>query len=123
MAGAGFVRVDCDYSAEGLWDERGTMFRIDSFPLSADLKARILRWQEHFTDHAKPWEAANAFDWEAHDAEGEAMAALVKQELPDWTVVAGDRLVLTDGSMGERVPFPGEALLSTIAGARLKDKG
>ena len=51
----------------------------------------------------------NTFDWEAHAAEGQAIAALVKQELPDWKVAAKDRLVLLDGSLGERVPFPGES--------------
>lgn len=46
-----------------------------------------------------------------HRLEGEAIARLVKAELPDAEVIAFDRRVNADGSLGERVPYPGEHLL------------
>jgi hypothetical protein len=103
-----FVRVDCDFESDGLWDERGRMYDLESMPLSAPLKQHIRDWQRRFSAEAQPWLPDDKFDWEANKREGEVIARKVKAELPDWEVVADDRLILEDGSLGERVPYPGE---------------
>lgn len=105
-----FIRVDCDWCAEGLWDERGRAFDVASFPLSAELGRRILAWQEKYDEEAQPWSPNDPFDWDAHYAEGIAIARLVKAELPDHEIAVGDRLVNADGSFGERVRHAGEHL-------------
>lgn len=104
----GWVRVDCDYAAEGLWTEHGASYDIQCFPISEDLKAELMAWQATFDAECRPWEKANRFDLKQHRRIGTALALRVKQELPDWTVVALDRLVQSDGSLGIRVPYPGE---------------
>jgi hypothetical protein len=104
-----WVRVKCDWGAEGLWTTRGAMIPLDSLPLSAALKQRLLAWQAHFDEHAEPWEPDNKFDWDTHRATGIEIARALKAELPGWTVVADDRLVEADGTLGVRVPYPGEA--------------
>ncbi|HVL29237.1 MAG TPA: hypothetical protein VM326_00785 [Sphingomicrobium sp.] len=106
-----FIRVECDFCADGLWDERGAAYSLDQFPLSDGLKRRIAAWQRTFDEEAVPWEEPEMPDWQGHQAEGEAIARLVKAEMPDADVVAFDRRVNEDGSLGERVPYPGEHLL------------
>ena len=103
-----FIRVECDFEAEGLWDERGAMYGLDSLPLSKALKARIMAWQEDYSAYAVPWSEKDSFDYAANKREAEAIARLVKAEMPDADVVALDRRVLADGSLGERVRYPGE---------------
>ncbi len=102
---AWFVRVDCDWGADGLWDERGAAYNLSAWPLSGPLRQRIRDWQDCF-DKREPWE--ETFDQAAYRAEAEAIGRLIKQELPYVDVVAVDRRVLPDGSLGERVPFPGD---------------
>jgi hypothetical protein len=91
-----FIRVECDWGAEGLWDERGVMYYVASFPLSEELQRRILAWQEKFTEEAEPWSPNDKFDWDGHYAERLAIARLVKEALPDYEIVTGDRIVNQD---------------------------
>ncbi|HET8612265.1 MAG TPA: hypothetical protein VFL92_05815 [Sphingomonas sp.] len=106
-----WLRVDCDYFAEGLWDERGRMISLSNVPISQPLRRRILAWQEWYDEKAEPEPCSTSYDWELHDLVRIDIARALKRELPDWTIVAGDILIRDDGSMGERVPYPGEHLL------------
>lgn len=78
-----FIRVDPDFEADGLWDERGRMYRLDSMPLSRALRARIMAWQEDYSRHAVPWSDNDSFDYAASRREAEAIARLVKAEMPE----------------------------------------
>jgi hypothetical protein len=86
----------------------GAMYGLDSLPLSAALKARIMAWLQDYSAHAEPWSEKDSFEYAANEREARAIARLVKAELPDADVVALDSRVLADGSLGERVPYPGE---------------
>lgn len=82
----GRVRVMCDYCADGLWTEEGAA-HPDDFPIAADLKARILDWQDWFErmdDDPTNWEFL------AFNAEGRAIAFEMKLQLLDWTVLYFD---------------------------------
>ncbi len=107
-----WLRVDCDYGAEGLWDDRGRMISVAHIPISEALGKRILAWQEWHDEQAEPWSSNDLYDWNLHWRTATDIARCIKRELPDWTVVARDRLILGDGSLGRRIPFPGEHLLT-----------
>jgi len=93
-----FVRVDCDFGADGLWDEVGAAFYPENLGLSPALCLALRAWQLHH-DEAATVISGNPFNEEAHGAIGRQIAALVQQERPDLRVVyAGD------------VPYPGDHL-------------
>lgn len=100
-----------DWGAQGLWDEHGRMYHVSRFPLPDELQQRILAWQEKFTEEAEPWLPDDTFDWDEHYEECIAIARAIKQELPDYEIVACGRRVNDDGSLGEEVPPPGQHLL------------
>lgn len=94
-----FVRVDCDFGADGLWDEGGAALYPESLGLSSALCVALRAWQLHH-DEAATVMSGNPFNHEAHDAIGRQIAVLVQVERPDLNVVyAGD------------APYPGEHLL------------
>jgi len=89
-----FVRVDCDFGAHGLWDERGAALRPDHLGLSPALSLALEAWQLHYDATAL---TDLLFDETDHDRIGRAIAKLVKAERPDLKIVyAGDE------------PYPGE---------------
>lgn len=88
-----WVRVMCDYCAEGIWDRQGASRSIDSFPAPEELKRRIMTWQAHYElrdIHEMP---PVELDWEAFAAEGLLIAREIKRALPDWTVIYHDESV------------------------------
>lgn len=94
-----FVRVDCDFGADGLWNERGAALRPENLNLSPALCVALRAWQAHYEEYG-PDGSTPHFDWEAHEHIGRQIAALVQAERPDLKVVyAGDE------------PYPGEHLL------------
>lgn len=107
-----WLRVDCDYYAEGLWTPTGAMTSVFDVPIPEPLRQRILAWQAWFDESAVPWEAGNPYDWELHAATAYDIARCIKRTLPEWTVVALRRAINVDGSLGEVVPYPGEHLLA-----------
>ena len=41
-----WVRIMCDYAADGVWHKDGAGDCADALPIPADLVARIRRWQD-----------------------------------------------------------------------------
>jgi hypothetical protein len=104
-----FVRVDCDYGADGLWNEQGSLYDLESMPLDEALKARIKGWNEWFSATVRP-EGDDPYDWRLHRATAVDIARCIVRAQPLWCVVAIDRRIRADLSPGERVPLPGEPI-------------
>ena len=115
-----FVRVDCDYSADGVWCENGAAFDIDDFPVPADLCAAFRAWQEEF-DRRDPERETTPFEAATYKAQGEWLARELKSHLPNCVVIAIDRRVQADLSLCERVPFPGEGYREGLMGEHFRD--
>ena len=113
-----WLRVDCDYAAEGLWTPSGAAISVVNVPISGPLRDRLIAWQRWFDEAAAPWENGNAYDWDLHERIAIDIARCIKRELPDWTVVALRREINPDGSIGRLVPYPGEHLLGGRAPKR-----
>lgn len=80
-----WVRIMCDYCADGVWAKSGGGFDASELPISPGLLERLREWQRWYErrDCSDP-------DWLELDAfctEGERIAHAVKAELPEWTVV------------------------------------
>jgi hypothetical protein len=80
-----WVRIMCDYSAEGVWHKDGSGDSAAELPVDAALIERILRWQAWYETALD-----ENFDVDAFSAEGLAIAKAVKAALPEWTVVYFD---------------------------------
>ena len=92
-----FVRVDCDFGAEGLWTKRGAAIYPENLGLSPALCVALRAWQLHHDEAATVF-SGNPFNDAAHERIGRQIAALVQAERPDLHVVyAGDE------------PYPGQA--------------
>lgn len=87
-----WVRVMCDYEADGVWDKEGCGVSADDLPVSAATRAQLRAWQHDYSmrcdDHHDP--AVRVFDNAAHAAAGLPIAQAIKRELPDWTVIYFD---------------------------------
>lgn len=89
-----WVRVMCDFSAEGVWAKDGAGIGMDELPISREIKQRLLEWQEWFErdneNYLPPSQRTTTFDVAAFSKEGLEIAKAIKAELPDWTVVYFD---------------------------------
>jgi hypothetical protein len=93
-----WVRIMCDYSADGVWHSDGASGCAEGLPVEEALIERIRQWQAWFETY-EPWEDNPAeFDIEAFSAEGLAIAKAVKAALPDWTVIYFDEAALARAS-------------------------
>ncbi len=90
-----WVRIMCDFSANGIWDKQGYSCHFDELPVSADVKSMIAGWQEWY-EHSEHSEMSHWFDAGAHAAFGLFIARLVKRQLPDWTVIYFDEAAYLD---------------------------
>ena len=81
-----WVRVMCDYCAEGLWDDEGAPLSPDVLPLSDGLKRQILSWQDDFERLSDDTET----EFQDFCVKGLQIATRIKGELPDWTVIYHD---------------------------------
>ncbi len=79
------VRVDCDFGASGLWDDRGRSIDPEDLCMSPALSLAFHIWNGWY-DEFDPSLSASAFDHEAHDKMGDALQTLLKAERPDLTV-------------------------------------
>jgi hypothetical protein len=83
-----WVRIMCDYSADGVWHKDGAAGNADQLPVDKMLVARIRRWQDW-------WESCldrnSGFDVDGFSSEGLSIAQAVKLALPDWTVIYFDQ--------------------------------
>lgn len=103
MSDEKWVRVMCDFSAEGVWAKDGAGISMDELPISREIKQRLLEWQEWFErdyeNYLPPSQRTTNFDAAHFSRVGLEIAKAIKAELPDWTVVyfdeerssAGDR--------------------------------
>lgn len=81
------MRVMAEYGSSGLWgfsaSPRGVfrhgMLEADALGLPAELKARLAAWIAWYEDD----NLAGTLDHAAFNAEGRALARLVKAQLPD----------------------------------------
>lgn len=81
-----WVRIMCDYSADGVWDSRGAACDAADLPVSSGTLAMIRGWQAWY-EHAASSDMSHLFDDAGHAAFGLFVARCVKRELPDWTVI------------------------------------
>lgn len=93
-----FVRVDCDFAADGLWTRRGAAIQPEALELSPALCLALRAWQAHYEELC--WQVEREkphFDFALHDTIGRQIAELVRGERPDLHVVyRGDE------------PYPGD---------------
>lgn len=94
-----YVRVMCDYCADGLWSEDGAA-HPDDYPITPALKARIAAWQDEFERAASIDRGMSREVLLAFNAEGRAIAVEMKLQLPDWTVVFFDSVRVWETSGG-----------------------
>lgn len=80
-----WVRLECDYYSSGLWDNTGCNVRFRGVPVSADTAFELGAWQAAFDllDEGERGE----FDRARHSDHGLYIARLVKEDLPEWTVM------------------------------------
>lgn len=83
-----WVRIMADVYADGVWNQDGESCLVDDLPITPDLRARILAWQDWYDRDYDREE--RPFDRPAFAVEGLAIARAVKTQLPDWTVVYFD---------------------------------
>jgi hypothetical protein len=88
-----WVRVMCDFAADGVWTRDGAADNVVFLPITPDLMNRILCWQGVFED-TEP-SCGQPFEWKAEELqafaqEGLAIAIEMKRQLPGWAVIYHD---------------------------------
>jgi hypothetical protein len=86
--------MQAETTTTGLWDAERQMVLTEELPLSSATCTRLEAWCVWFYEfegylppsHRTP----PVFPLDAFNAEGRAIAALIQNELPDWTVVYED---------------------------------
>lgn len=92
LAAEKWIRVMCDYCAEGVWALGGSTSPI-YLPIDLPLIARIFEWQkvyEEFETHYTDTNPTHDPDYLAWAEEGFQIAMEVKRQLLDWTVIYHD---------------------------------
>ena len=93
----GWVRVMCDYCADGIWHREGHALDPTDLPVSDGIRLRLRAWQDMF--ESWPDTPAPAYT-EAFCVEGLEIARAIKAELPDWTVIYHDPRFYPDRMSG-----------------------
>lgn len=97
-----WVRIMCDFGAEGVWAKDGAAIGMDELPISREIKQRLLEWQEWFErdyeNYLPPSQRTSTFDVIAFSKEGLEIAKAIKAELPDWAVIYFDEEKSTAGN-------------------------
>ena len=98
-----WVRVMCDYMADGVWDKGGGSMACTALPITPELAFRIRQWQRVYgrLGHASGYDDRR-IDYSDFGAEGFAIALEIKRQVPGWTVVYRDER--------RRCPEPSEAM-------------
>lgn len=74
-----FVRVDCDFGAEGLWTRKGAAITPEALGLSSALCAALRAWQAHYEESIWDLDRKDRrFDYALHEAVGRQIADLVR---------------------------------------------
>lgn len=87
-----WVRILCDFAAEGVWNRDGSAGLVDDLPVSPSLKKRITAWQDTY-EAIYRWDRKPSIqELTSFAGEGLEIARDVKRQLPHWTVVYFDEL-------------------------------
>lgn len=91
LAAARWVRVMCDYSADGVWSKGGGSFDCTALPITPQLVWRIRQWQVDY-ERSGYWTGEFGLEGglEAFAETGLHIAIEMKRQLPDWTIVYSD---------------------------------
>lgn len=79
-----YVRVMCDFFADGVWCSKGVCYSTDDLPISDELKEMIKEWQ---ADYDANFNLEDESQYEIHDDHRNKIVRLMRKELPDWTIV------------------------------------
>jgi hypothetical protein len=79
------LRLMADYGSAGVWDYHGAALDPAALPLSPRLRARLARWCARFQESFE-----TEIDLDAFASEGRAIAAALKKDLPDWSIIYFD---------------------------------
>jgi len=85
-----WIRVMCDFSADGVWDREGCDASPDDLPISTALKTRIYAWQEDFETLDPMDGPVDPEHFAQFVDEGFQIAIEMKIRLPDWTIIYHD---------------------------------
>lgn len=105
-----WVRIMCDFLADGIWDKEGCCCSANDLPVPSELIERIREWQKRY-DYEAPTPADEdyvpfSFDDRSFSVEGLLIAKEVKAALPDWKVIYFDEAksneVLSQGGKADR---------------------
>lgn len=102
-----FVRVECDYGADGVWNERGAAYNIDDFAIPQKLKDEFRVWQ-HAHDETAPDRLWDMLEKMRYTETALRLSQQLKRALPNCLVVFIDRRIDDHLNPCERVPWPGE---------------
>ncbi|WP_411839684.1 hypothetical protein [Paracoccus sp. ME4] len=104
-----WVRVMCDYSADPLWGRDGAMLGLEEVAMSPRLKGRMRDWADRFEELSaravREPAAELAQEWTAFAMQGRHIAASLKEERRDITVVYFDQSRMTGSMDQERSEF------------------
>jgi len=95
-----WIRIMCDYSADGVWAKNGGSASAYELPVDLWLIARIRGWQAWY-ERFDCMSVEPPADIEAFALEGLAIARAVKAALPEWTIIYFDE---AQWYQGERRP-------------------
>lgn len=85
-----WIRIMCDYSADGVWDQNGYATSPDVLPTSIELMMHIYAWQAVY-ETLDPLDGPVDPDHFAQFVnEGFLIAIEMKRQLPDWTIIYHD---------------------------------
>lgn len=96
-----WVRIMCDYCADGVWAKGGGGMSVEDLPVPDHLRERLRGWQALFesydTADVHDRGEKTSIDWKAFDETGLAIAIDIKKYLPDWTVVFHSETCVPEG--------------------------
>lgn len=84
--GHAYVRVMCDYCADGVWTIDGKSMSFNELSISDTLKRRLDAWQAVYDTQDSMDENDNPENDESFMAEGLSIACEMKRQLPEWQI-------------------------------------
>jgi len=91
-----WIRVMCDFSADGVWNQDGLATSPEVLPISIELMVRIHTWQAVYETLDPMDGPVDPNDFVQFVHEGFLIAVEMKRQLPNWTIIYHD-----DGRAGE----------------------
>jgi hypothetical protein len=75
------IRLSCDFSSSGLWNDKGQMLAYDLLNLPFPLVRRISAWQRDFDETENPPATGDDAWWESHEQEEISIATAIQLAL------------------------------------------